>query len=136
MLPKNVKHIVVFSALVLLLQACAPEEDIQEDPRIKFGGTWVVNETSSVFGTSAYQVTVSNHPDNEEQIQIANFYNIGAGTRVNANVNNNSLNIPNQSVSGQMITGSGNFQNNTITVNFTANDGQVNDNVTAQFTRP
>ncbi|MFN4123718.1 MAG: hypothetical protein ACK4GL_10505 [Flavobacteriales bacterium] len=136
MLKNNAKQILLLSGLVLLLQACAPEEDIQDDPRIKFGGTWVVNETSSVFGPSAYQVTVSNHPDNEEQIQIANFYNIGAGTRVNANVNNNSLSILNQSVSGQIISGSGSFQNNTVTVNFTANDGQVNDNVTAQFTRP
>lgn len=122
--------------IMMLFYACAPEDDIQEDPRIKFGGTWIVNETSSVFGTSAYQVTITNHPDNEGQIQIANFYNIGTGTRVNADVNNNSLSIPVQNVSGQTFTGSGTFQNNIITLAFTANDGQVNDNVSAQLRRP
>jgi len=133
------KYIIPFIlGLTLFLSSCTVDDDdgIEEDPRLKFGGTWIANETSSVFGTSAYQVTVSNDPNNTSQIQIANFYNLGAGSRVNAIVAGNSLNITNQSVSGQTISGSGTFINDGFRTTFDANDGQITDNVTVQYSKP
>jgi hypothetical protein len=136
---KSIKKYLIYlmAGSIIFLQSCAPDdEELDEDPRLKFGGTWVVNENSSVFGSSAYQVTITNNISNDVQIQISNFYNLGAGTRVNANISGNNMTIPLQNVSSQSISGSGSFQNNTITASFSANDGQVIDNVTAQFTRP
>lgn len=123
--------------MMICFASCTTEDDSDDvDPRLKFGGTWIANENSTVFGASAYQVTASNDTSNSSQILIYNFYNLGLGTPVRGIVSGNNLSIGSQQVSGQTISGSGTFASNNVNITFTANDGQVSDNVSLQLSRP
>jgi hypothetical protein len=132
--------------MTLALFACQKDEDPQSntsnngtgtDSRDKFVGTWTVNETSTIFGTSAYQVDIAKHSSISNRIVIDNFYNLGfTASHCQVEVSGNNFNIPQQTISGYTITGSGNSPNNN-TINFTyfADDGASIDTVNSVFTK-
>jgi hypothetical protein len=130
--------LIIFS--IIFLASCAKDDDDPTDVRGKYVGTWTAQETSSVFGSSTYSITISTSNSNLEDILIRNFYNLGTGTVTTGTVNvdggGNSIQIKQQTVSGNVISGTGTSNGNgKLTFNFTSNDGQTVDNVTVAATK-
>ncbi|MGI8893667.1 MAG: hypothetical protein ACR2GN_09440 [Bacteroidia bacterium] len=139
---KNLYKYLLIVLTVVFIASCAKEDDPingVSDARSKYVGTWTAQETSSVFGTSTYSITISTSNSNNEDILLKNFYNLGAGTvtigTVNIDGGGNSIQIKQQQISGNTISGSGTYGSGKITFNFTSNDGQTVDNVTVSATK-
>ena len=139
---KNLFKYLTIVTLVIFIASCAKEDDPingVSDARSKYVGTWTAQETSTVFGSSTYALTISTSNSNNEDVLIKNFYNLGSNTftigTVNVDGNANSMQIKQQVVSGNTISGSGSLSNGTLTFSFTSNDGQTNDSVTITATK-
>lgn len=140
---KNLFKYLSVILVVVFIASCAKDEDDPingvSDARNKYVGTWTAQETSSVFGNSTYQITISLSNSNSEDILLKNFYNLGTGTvtigTVNVAGNANSIQINTQTVSGNVITGSGTYETGKINFSFTSRDGQTTDNVTVVATK-
>ncbi len=130
------KKLIIFILPVLLLASCTKDED-EFDAREKFIGSWKCDETSTIFGTSAYTVTISKSAVAEDRVKLFNLYNLGSTIAIDATVSGNSLSIYTQTTStGQTVNGSGNLNGNSkINLTYTSNDGQDTDNVTAELTK-
>lgn len=108
------------------------------DIRERYTGTWTVSESSQIYGQTTYQVNIKKAPNDNNQVIIENFYNLGFTNAVYAILsnNNNAFTINQQSVSGQTISGSLTiYSTNDIRGTFNANDGSGVDNVSVNFTR-
>jgi hypothetical protein len=119
---------------VLFLASCEPDEETGPD-REAFLGTWVCTETSQVFGTTSFQVNIVESSANESQVYIRNFYNLGTTEQAYATISGKSINIPQQVVSNNTISGSGTLSGNRINLSYSVNDGQTVDNVSAVLTK-
>lgn len=133
------KTTLLLSILVLLLLsffACEPF-DIPDDtdPRDNFTGTWTANETSSLFGTTNYTVTIVNDPSNSTQVIIRNFYHFGNETETFAIPTSTTITIPEQYTANHTVKGQGSLSKNRIDWNYTVNDGADTDIVTAIYTK-
>lgn len=108
------------------------------DVRERYTGTWTASESSQIYGQTTYQVNIKKAPNDNNQVIIENFYNLGFTNAVYGILSNNntSLTINQQSVSGQAISGSLTiYSTNDIRGTFNANDGSGVDNVSVNFTR-
>jgi hypothetical protein len=138
----NFKYLLIIFTIVFLA-SCAKDDDDPingSDVRNKYVGTWTAQESSTVFGSSTYSITISTSNSNLEDILIRNFYNLGSGTVTTGTVNvdggGNSIQIKQQTVSGNVIIGTGTSNGNgKLTFNFTSDDGQTVDNVTISATK-
>lgn len=95
------------------------------DPRNKFIGNWVCNESSEVFSTTTFSVEIFAHTTITNRIVISNFYNLGS-TQSNCQmeINGDSITIFQQNVSGHEFIGAGKLlTNSTIRLTYTADDG-------------
>ena len=125
---------------LMLVASCAPEEEedtTPTDPRDKYVGTWSCAEKSQLYSDYSYQANIKKSTTNTSQVLIENFYNLGFNTNVVASVSSTTLNISQQTVSGQAISGNGTSSgNNTINFSYIANDGgNAVDTVTVAFTK-
>ncbi len=107
----------------------------EENNPFSLNGTWHVEENSQLYGTQHYDVLITQL--DSTNIEISNFYNLGVDTYVRAILDESTLAVPKQDVSGYIIRGSGSIKSDfkRITFNFTASDGTVQDVVVAQFKR-
>ncbi|OFX43530.1 MAG: hypothetical protein A2046_01375 [Bacteroidetes bacterium GWA2_30_7] len=136
------KYFILTVLIGTFVYSCKPDEPIEptpEDSRDKITGTWKCEETSQVFGSTTFTVNISKSSDSSK-VLIDNFYNLSAGKKVYAILNNLTLSIPSQTVAndGHIITGNGTLTSNYKTINFSysANDGSGDlDNVTAIYTK-
>lgn len=136
---KNISFYLSITAL-LILNACKEEEVIvvpegQTDYATAYTGIWNVNENSSVYGQTAYEIIVDR--SNNNTIIMRNFYSLTYDVGTSATVTESSILINQQTVNGQSINGSGSLINNKKTMNltYTANDGSGPDNCTATATK-
>ena len=100
-------------------------------------GVWQVNEDSKDFGYQSYEVMISYSANDSSKIEIKNFYNLGTGIKVIANIIFWDVSIQ-HSAGGFSFNGSGVISGDMrqIDLTYTANDGSGSpDNVTATFTR-
>ena len=130
----------ITTALCLLfVVSCTPEEETPDsaDPRDKYVGTWSCAEKSQLYFDYSYQANISKSTTNSTDIIIENFYNLGFQTSVVATLNGASFEILQQTVSAQVISGSGSSSgSNVINFSYTADDlGGTPDNVTVKFTK-
>jgi hypothetical protein len=138
---KQISFFIFLFVLASFLHSCDPNNDNPSDPttdpRDKFVGSWICNETSNQNGISTYNVTISLNPGNTSQIQLANFYQIGSGIKLYAVVANNNATVPEQTASGLSIKGSGNYNTSTNKINWTyyVNDGADLDTCTAVYSK-
>ena len=129
------------AALSALLFACEPEPDPNYELRDEYLGTWICNESSSLYGNSTYEVNISKSSTGIGYIQIANFYNEGDTCQVDVEVFDNSLVMEQQTVQGNsaqfIFQGSGSSETHYSSFNliYTANDGAQSDDVSASFSR-
>ena len=118
---------------VFLFQACEGFGDNYET----LDGVWQVNENSKDFGYQAYEVSISYSGTDSSKIEIRNFYNLGSGIKVLANINIWDVSIQ-QATGGFTFIGTGVISGNMkqIDLSYTANDGSGSvDEVTATYTR-
>jgi hypothetical protein len=116
--------------LSFLVVSCEPDNGLDDDDpngssRDKIVNTWNVQENSNLYNTSNYQVNILKRTGNETQVEMENFYQLGFNYKTIASVNGLNIVIPQQTISGQLIQGSGtiNFNFTRININFTADDG-------------
>ncbi|MFN4235067.1 MAG: hypothetical protein ACK4IK_09710 [Bacteroidia bacterium] len=133
---------IVFSFIII---SCEKDDTPSNNPtgtvndvRDRYTGTWTASESSQIYGQTSYQVNIKKAPNDNNQVLIENFYNLGFTNAVYAILANNNtvLQINQQSVSGQTISGSLTiYSTNDIRGTFNANDGSGVDNVSVNFTR-
>ncbi len=130
------QKILPFLVILLLVIVSACEDDSQ-NVTSKLPGTWHCQEKSAVFNSSYYDVEITRSTLNDNEILIDNFYHLGTGVKVNAYVSLDYLEIPEQTASGFLISGTGNITDNgqKITLIFTAQDNGGVDSVSAVLTR-
>ncbi len=123
----------------LFLASCAKEEEpdptdpTSSDPRAKFNGTWAVSENSQQFGTSTYNVTVT---DSSNTTHILIGYLYGFNKKTYATVSGNSISIPTQLIQGTNVSGGGTLANSTqLNLTYYVNSGSTVDTVTAVLTK-
>ncbi len=137
---KNLIYFFTLLALTTFLYSCDPNDGTDApdtDPRDKFVGSWICNETSTQNGNSTYNVTVSLNPSNTSQILLAQFYQMSGGQKVFAIVANNNATVPEQTLTGLTMKGSGNYSTLTNKINWTyyVNDGADIDTCTASYSK-
>jgi hypothetical protein len=136
---KIILNTVVVISLFGFFYACTPDKPPQPtgDPRDKFVGNWSCNESSHLYGSHTFYVSITLDPSNSSQILMANFYQLGSGQKAYGIVANNYVNIPSQTVSGCSVRGSGNMNSsgNQISWNYYINDGADIDTCTAVYNK-
>lgn len=102
------KAISVLSAAVVLsmltFTSCEKDDDPQNATTPNINGVWSMSENSQDFGTSVYNVSISDSSDASHKL-IANMY--GFNKKVYATVSGSSLIIPTQLVEGNSVSGNG-----------------------------
>jgi hypothetical protein len=132
-MPKNIFRILVLIFMVASFDAC--QKDSENDPSVpdrdKFLGTWIAH-SSGTSGELNFTMTIVAGASNANQIKISNFDAEGSGTSVLADVSGSSVSLTPTTIGQDNITGSGTYNsNNTLSFNYTINDGQTVDNRTA-----
>jgi hypothetical protein len=122
--------------LGLVLASCTPdanEDPNPNDPRQKFLGTWLVQESGKSKLT--YQVNITENPNNSTEVLISNFYNFGI--KPYAVITSGTITLPVQSFSSQGIevNGSGEYSTNKIQWIYYVNDGADLDTIISVYTK-
>ena len=121
--------------LSIMVVSCAEDDDDDINFIAEYTGTWDCNEKTGINAPQIYKVNIQ-RGSSDQEIIINQLYNL-SNTAVRASINGFSLNIPQQTSGGVSFSGSGNadadFQQ--ISLNFTANDGSGNDQVSATLSR-
>ena len=129
------KTIIAFAALIMAtLSACTETETGSPtgDDRDNFTGTWNCTENSTLYGSGSYTVNISK-VGNFDSIEIKNFYQLGNSTKTIALISGNSITIPNQSVTGITVYGTGILSNSKVNMTYYAIDGSLKDTVTSTY---
>lgn len=119
----------------LFLTSC--EDDIVNvDDRQQWLGAWTCNETQGAFAPQSYTITIYEGIQLDE-VEVSGLYNQGSAFTLQANVFNNDLIIPSQTVDGITIAGSFTISasGNSATVDFRANDGTGPDDVIGSLSK-
>jgi hypothetical protein len=135
----------LFIIVVASVVSCTKEDENnpstgstnQTDPRSVFVGTWVCNEESQVFGTTAYSIDIATHSTITNRIVASNFYNLGFTTsNAQLEVSGSNITILQQNLSGYDVVGSGTLvSSSTINLSYTTDDGSGIDTVSAVYTK-
>ena len=125
----------LLSLTVIYFSSC--KKDDTTTPNGDIIDTWKVVEQSPTFGTQNYHVDISKDTSTTGGIIIDNFFNLGLGHYVSAVQNGMTLTVSNEVLDGYTFNGSGNIASNynSISWNFTVDDGNGPENATATFTR-
>lgn len=133
--------IIPVTIIFVLFYSCEALDSAKSGtPAERIEGSWSVDENSSLYKSALdiYQVYISLNPIDSSQVFIENFYQIGRDNEVRANVSGNTITIPNQSVDGFKIAGSGSISANFETINMIYNvddgSGEI-DEVGAVYTK-
>ncbi len=117
------------------------EEETLLDPRDNITGEWRVSEESSVFkkGTRYYSVEITKHLSDSTAIYIEGFYELSG--KVLVYMEDLSLSIPVQTVSGYSVEGgngyvSSSYKSISLSYNVDLGLGGEGDDVQAQYSRP
>ncbi len=128
--------LLIFTILITFLAECTPdstEDPNPSDPRQKFLGTWLVQETGKKKLT--YQVNISENPSNTSEVLISNFYNFGI--KPYAIVTSGTITMPVQSFASQgiQVNGSGEYSTNRIQWIYYVNNGADLDTIVSVYSK-
>lgn len=137
----KVKHLIRRSAQItglavfLFLTSCETDV-IDVDDRQQWLGSWTCSETSGDFAPQSYTINIYEGIEIDE-VEVSGLYNQGSSFTLYANVYNNDLIIPNQTVDGFTVAGTFeiNSSGNSASVDFIINDGTGADNVIGSLQR-
>jgi hypothetical protein len=123
---KIIKGIILGLVLISGLNSCQTDEgDNLTEPRDKFTGTWLCEETpkNNPANKTSFSLTIDKK-GSKDTVLIKNFNNLGFATTTIGLVSNSSIQIPNQTVDGIIISGTGNYSNSLVNLNYLVDDGQ------------
>jgi hypothetical protein len=134
---KTIRYSLIFATVISLFFSCNPDDnntDPTADPRDKFVGSWLCNETSTQNGPSSYNVSITLNSANSTQIYMNTFY---GSLKIYGVVANLNVTVPSQTVSGFTVHGSGTMVNNNTKINWNywADDGADIDTCTAVYSK-
>ncbi len=103
---------------ILATVSCVPEDDLGPDtgdPRDKFIGSWLFNETPAARNIDAtFTVTISSDAGNSSQVLLRNFASAGGMFSAYGIVTSNRITIPTQEIApGFIVVGSGTMSTTT-----------------------
>ena len=108
---------------LMAFMACEDEIDTPEtDPRDELVGKWYVDEVTENNAHNYYEVSIAKG-DPSDMLHIHNFANISENLYAEVSLNGSSLTIPNQTVDGNDIEGSGSITDNFIDFTYTLDFG-------------
>jgi len=125
----------LLAATAFLLVACEPEVSV--DPRSDYwAGTWTCNEQTGDLAPQVYTVEVDLGAD-PDGVTLSGLYNQGLNFTAVGTVNGTTLTVPEQTVNGLTLSGSGSYSILTDRVTYTLNinDGGSTDFTTGNWTR-
>lgn len=140
----NTRFSILMIALSFLFASCEDANSIinPDDARSQYTGIWKAVENSETFGTQYYDVEFFATNSDKTIITMANFFALGTGTEVEAELDDNLLVIPLQIVEGYKIYGQGSISSNNKNINFSFTIEEVattkavhSEVVTAVFTK-
>jgi hypothetical protein len=125
-----VRYFTLLFFSMLIINACEP---IDEDSGDSLEGSWTCKETID-GSSSSFTVTIS-LSDTDSKIYIDNFNQLDI--RVYALISGSSLTIPQQTVDGFKISGSGTVSSDNQTIHWTYSvyDGADTESVTAVYSK-
>jgi len=117
--------------------SCQKDDTTKPNSTKSIIDTWKVVEQSQTFGTQNYNTDISKDTSSSSKIIIDNFFNFGLGHFIHATQSGQTLTISNAVLDGYIFNGTGNISSNynTITWNFSFEDGNGPENATATYTR-
>ena len=124
---KYVLRAMLVSLIMGLAMVSCEEENFDPD---SLEDTWTCDENSEAFGPQTFTVDIVSTGTNT--YRVVNFANLGFDAEANIVLNGSNISIPNQTVSGFVISGSGTFTSSKRLNLAYSIDG---DNATAVFTR-
>jgi hypothetical protein len=101
--------LVIFSSLII---ACTPDDNATPtptEPRDNLIGIYSCEEVENGTNTTTFDIIVRKNTTTTDGLLIDNFFNIGSQYTTNATFSNNSINIPQQTVSSFSINGNATF---------------------------
>jgi len=129
-----------FFAFIILISfvACKPDDPTPNtgDIRDKLVSSWKCQENSATYGSQNYYVDISKDTV-AGLIIIDNFFNLGLGKAIKANVSGQTITIHNQMIDGNLFNGSGTVSSNfnSISWSYTFDEGNGAENVSAVYTK-
>ena len=134
---KNKFKIVLFA--MIILSSCNPDDDDTTATRSDYLGSWQCDEydQNQTF-IATFQVNITEHPNSSSRVLIDNFNLLGFGVQAEAVIDNTSITLPQQSVSGNSVIGSGFITNKlkTIELQYNIDDGSgQTENINATYTK-
>ncbi|MGQ9846817.1 MAG: hypothetical protein ACUVQP_04855 [Bacteroidales bacterium] len=129
-----------FFVLIILiaLVSCKPDDTDPEtaDIRDKLVASWKCKENSATYGTQNYYVEIIKDTVSG-RIIIDNFFNLGLGKSIKANVSGQTISINNQMLDGNLFNGTGSISANynSISWSYTFDEGNGPENVSAVYTK-
>ncbi len=140
----KIRFSILMLSLSFLFVSCDEANQLinPDDPRSQYIGIWKVEENSETFGIQNYDVEFFATSSDSTILTIANFFALGTWTEVEAELDDNLLVIPLQTVEGYKIYGQGSISSNKKTINFSYTVEEVattkavhSEVVTAVFTK-
>lgn len=128
----------------VIVNSCTKDDDSDVeptvDPREKYTGSWLCVETNTKTSKKVtFTVSISKSSANSTEILLSNFNNIGSSATYNvkASLSGSTISIPNQNVSGDLISGSASIVSDVkMNFNYTVDDQNGSpDSYTAVFTK-
>ncbi|NSW45535.1 MAG: hypothetical protein HPY79_06965 [Bacteroidales bacterium] len=128
---------IVFITLIAFV-ACKPDDPTPDtgDIRDKLVSSWKCQENSATYGSQNYYVEITKDTVSG-LIIIDNFFNLGLGKSIKANVSGQTITINNQMLDGNLFNGSGTVSSNfnSISWSYTFDEGNGPENVSAVYTK-
>lgn len=130
---RNFLFLIAISFIIISLSSCE-EDNISSSSVI---GTWKCMEYSNIYSPNPYFVDIIRETYDTTLIRIDNFYNLGYGKEITAQLDGSNIIIQPQSVDGFSISGTGEISSNykQIEWDYTVDDGSAIDIVNAIYTR-
>jgi hypothetical protein len=125
----------LLAATAFLLVACEPEVPL--DPRTDYwAGSWTCEEQTGDLAPQVYTVEVDLGAD-PDGVTVSGLYNQGLNFTLLGTVSGTSLTIPEQTINGFTLSGSGTYSvlTDQVTYSLVVNDGGSADYTSGRWTR-
>lgn len=127
---KNVKLILLFLLAGSAFWSC---DDKESDSRDAFVGSWRVKENCTQLNEYTFTMTITKSNSDGQAILVSDFS--GADDIVTVKVSGNTFTIPQQTIDGVGVSGSGTINGTTLTMSYLITGSSVNINCTATATK-